>query len=53
MIRSNIMLTEQHALLEKKSRLRRKTIGELLRDAVDGAFLEDDAERRRQVALAA
>lgn len=54
MIRTNIMLTEeQHALLKKQSRLRHKTIGELVRDAVDDAFLEDAVERRRQVALAA
>ncbi len=54
MIRTNIMLTErQHALLKSQSRLRRKTIGELVRDAVDDAFLEDPVERRRQVAVGA
>lgn len=54
MIRTNIMLTEeQHALLKIQSRRRRKTIGELVRDAVDDAFMEDAVEKRRQVALAA
>jgi predicted HTH domain antitoxin len=54
MIRTNIMLTEQqHALLKNKSRLRHKSIGELVRDAINDAFLEDAVERRRQVALAA
>jgi len=54
MIRTNIMLTEeQHALLRKEAGLRHKTLGELVRDAVDGAFPRDSVERRRQVALAA
>jgi predicted HTH domain antitoxin len=54
MIRTNIMLTpQQHALLKEQSRLSHRTIGELVRDAVNVAFLQDTIERRRQVALAA
>jgi predicted HTH domain antitoxin len=54
MIRTNIMLTpEQHALLKKQSRASHRTIGELVRDAIDTAFLQSSVERRRQVALAA
>ncbi len=54
MIRTNIMLTEQqHALLKEKSRLMRRTLGDLVRDAVDTAFLQDNVERRRRVAVAA
>lgn len=54
MVRTNIMLTpQQHALLKEKSRLVHRTIGDLVRDAVDTAFFQDNVERRRQVALAA
>lgn len=54
MIRTNIMLTpRQHALLKEQSRLNHRTIGELVRDAVDTAFLQNSVERRRHVALAA
>ncbi|KAF0215991.1 MAG: hypothetical protein FD174_3884 [Geobacteraceae bacterium] len=54
MIRTNIMLTpEQHSLLKEQSRLSHRTIGELVRDAVNTAFLQNSVERRRQVALAA
>lgn len=54
MIRTNIMLTpQQHALLKEQSRLMHRTIGDLVRDAVDTAFLQNSVERRRQVALAA
>jgi len=54
MIRTNIMLTnEQHALLKVQSRLKKRTLGDLVRDAVDTAFLADPVLRRHQIALAA
>lgn len=54
MVRTNIMLTpQQHALLKERSRLTHRTIGDLVRDAVSTAFLQNSVERRRQVALAA
>lgn len=54
MIRISIMLTEQQLdLLKRQSRLRHKTIAELVRDALDRAFLEDPVKRRRHMALAA
>jgi len=53
MIGTNIMLTEeQHAQLKQRARRYRKAIGELVRNAVDDAFLEDAVERRRRIALA-
>ena len=54
MIRTNIMLTpHQHSYLKEQAHLNHRTIGELVRDAVDSAFLLNSAEHRRQVALAA
>ena len=54
MIRTNIMLTnEQHALLKVQSRLKQRTVGDLVRSAVDNAFLADPVHRRHQIALAA
>lgn len=54
MIRTNIMLTpHQHSFLKEQSHVSHRTIGELVRDAVDSAFLLNSVEHRRQVALAA
>ncbi|HBA89932.1 MAG TPA: hypothetical protein DCZ75_18640 [Geobacter sp.] len=54
MIRTNIMLTnEQHALLKVQSRLKKRTVGDLVRSAVDTAFPADSVQRRHQIALCA
>ena len=54
MIRTNVMLTpRQHAHLKQQARNSHRTLGELVRDAVDSAFPLDGVERRRHVALAA
>lgn len=54
MIRTNVMLTpQQHIALKQMATARHRTLGELVRDAIDSAFTTDTVERRHQVALAA
>lgn len=55
MKRTNIMLTdEQHGRLKSYSRNEKKTLGELVRDALDVAYkTKDIIEHRRAVALEA
>jgi hypothetical protein len=54
MIRTNVMLTEeQHAALKRMAKARHRTLGELVRAAVDSAYPVDMLEHRRNVALAA
>jgi predicted HTH domain antitoxin len=52
MKRTNIMLTdEQHRLLKKCANKEKKTLGELVRDAVDSKYDLDKIARRKSVAL--
>ena len=54
MIRTNVMLTpQQHITLKQMATARHRTLGELVRDAIDSTFTIDTVERRHQVALAA
>lgn len=54
MIRTNVMLTpHQHSSLKQMATAMHRTLGELVRDAVDSTFTLDAVERRHQVALAA
>lgn len=54
MIRTNVMLThQQHINLKQMATARHRTLGELVRDAIDSTFTTDTVERRHQVALAA
>src|SRR5665647_3774578 len=54
MIRTNVMLTpQQHIALKQMATARHRTLGELVRDAIDSTFTTDTVERRHQVALAA
>ena len=54
MIRTNVMLTpEQHVTLKQTAASMHRTLGELVRDAIDSTFPRDKVERRHQVALAA
>lgn len=54
MIRTNVMLTaHQHLTLKQMAASMHRTLGELVRDAIDSAFTSDTVERRHQVALAA
>ncbi|MDZ4184702.1 MAG: UPF0175 family protein [Desulfuromonadales bacterium] len=54
MIRTNVMLTpQQHTALKQMATARHRTLGELVRDAIDSTFTTDSVERRHQVALAA
>jgi predicted HTH domain antitoxin len=54
MIRTNVMLTpQQHLALKQMATARHRTLGELVRDAIDSTFTADSVERRHQVALAA
>ena len=52
MKRTNIMLTdEQHRLLKKCAHKERKTLGELVRNAVDSKYNIDKIVYRKSVAL--
>jgi predicted HTH domain antitoxin len=54
MIRTNVMLTpHQHITLKQMATSMHRTLGELVRDAIDSTFAVDTVERRHQVALAA
>ena len=54
MIRTNVMLTQQqHIALKQAAKSTHRTLGELVRDAIDTTFQQDSIERRRHVALAA
>jgi predicted HTH domain antitoxin len=54
MIRTNVMLTpNQHSNLKQMATAMHRTLGELVRDAVDSTFTIDKVERRHQVALSA
>ena len=54
MIRTNVMLTpNQHTNLKQMATAMHRTLGELVRDAVDSTFTIDKVERRHLVALAA
>ena len=54
MIRTNVLLTtKQHTALKQMATARHRTLGELVRDAIDSTFTTDSVERRHQVALAA
>ncbi len=54
MIRTNVMLTpHQHLTLKQMAVSTHRTLGELVRDAIDSTFTADILERRHQVALAA
>ena len=54
MIRTNVMLTpHQHITLKHMATSMHRTLGELVRDAIDSTITVDLVERRRQVALAA
>lgn len=54
MIRTNVMLTpHQHITLKKMATSMHRTLGELVRDAIDTTITVDTVERRHQVALAA
>lgn len=54
MIRTNVMLTpDQHSILKQMSASMHRTLGELVRDAIDSTFTVDIVERRHQVAVAA
>jgi len=54
MIRTNVMLTPlQHVTLKQMATSMHRTLGELVRDAIDNTFTTDTVERRHQVALAA
>lgn len=54
MIRTNIMLTpQQHTFLKNQALCQHRTLGELVRDAINSAYPPDSVERRRQTALAA
>lgn len=54
MIRTNVMLTpQQHINLKHMAASMHRTLGELVRDAIDTTFPQDSIERRRHVALQA
>ena len=54
MIRTNVMLTpQQHTNLKQMAATMHRTLGELVRDAIDSAFPGDRIEQRHQVALSA
>lgn len=54
MIRTNVMLTpQQHMNLKQIAASMHRTLGELVRDAIDTTFPRDSIERRCHVALAA
>ena len=54
MIRTNVMLTpQQHVTLKQVAASMHRTLGELVRDAIDSTFLRDKVEQRHQVALSA
>lgn len=54
MIRTNVMLTQQqHTNLKQAAVTMHRTLGELVRDAIDSTFPRDRIKRRHQVALAA
>lgn len=54
MIRTNVMLTsQQHVTLKQVGASMHRTLGELVRDAIDSTFFQDKIERRHQVALSA
>jgi predicted HTH domain antitoxin len=55
MKRTNIMLTgNQHKMIKAYARKEGKTLGNMVRDALDVVFIKKDMlERRRQTALAA
>lgn len=54
MIRTNVMLTpHQHITLKQMATSTHRTLGELVRDAIDNTITVDIVERRHQVALAA
>jgi predicted HTH domain antitoxin len=54
MIRTNVMLTpNQHTTLKQMAASMHRTLGELVRDAIDSTFTVDIVERRHQVAVAA
>lgn len=54
MIRTNVMLTpQQHINLKRMCSSMHRTLGELVRDAIDSAISQDKIERRHQVALTA
>lgn len=54
MIRTNVMLTpQQHLILKQMATSMHRTLGELVREAIDSTFTVDTVERRHQVALAA
>ncbi|MCC7201176.1 MAG: UPF0175 family protein [Nitrospirae bacterium] len=55
MKRTNILLTEdQHNILKRYARKETKTMGELIREAVDHIYQEEDVlEKRRRIALEA
>jgi predicted HTH domain antitoxin len=54
MIRTNVMLTpHQHITLKQMATSMHRTLGELVRDAIDSTITVDTVERRHQVALAA
>ncbi len=54
MIRTNVMLTpNQHVTLKQMAASMHRTLGELVRDAIDNTFTVDAIERRHQVAIAA
>lgn len=54
MIRTNVMLTPyQHVTLKQMATSMHRTLGELVRDAIDSTFTVDTVERRHQVAVAA
>jgi predicted HTH domain antitoxin len=54
MIRTNVMLTpHQHITLKQMATSMHRTLGELVRDAIDSTITTDTVERRHQVALAA
>lgn len=54
MIRTNVMLTpRQHTTLKQMATAMHRTLGELVRDAIDSTMTTDTVERRHQVALAA
>ena len=53
MKRTNILLTEeQHKILKRYAQKETKTMGELVRDAVDQVYQkQDEIERRKHVAI--
>lgn len=54
MIRTNVMLTpHQHVTLKLMAASMHRSLGELVRDAIDSTFTTDTVERRHHVALAA